>query len=510
MTSQQCYLRLFRRLKPYWQTCLLALFAMMIMALTLSVFPLFILQLLDATFVQENQLLTLSVLLTIIALFVARSIANLCNIYAVNKLCSKLGGDLREALFDKLLSLPINQYSASHQSKIADKFTTDINQATQSAARLLTILILDSATIIGLILCVQFLNWELSFLMFLIVPLLVVILLTVPGPLDQPNPKKLHATKTLSQHLLRSIKHYKTIKLNGAESQESLRFKKFIAALQQTEMQQANIKAFLLPLSQMIIILILAAMAYLIMQQAFHQAFTLVETSALVAAILLLITPMKHIVSIPRHLQHGERAIKNIFSLLDEESEPNRGKDATCHLNGELSFEHVFYQHNPSTKSILNDISFTVKPGETLAVVGTSKHERSALIDLTLGFAEPTSGKILLDNRLLTDIKLESLHRNISLVSDDAVLLDDTVAGNIAYGAMRCTNETEITAASKNSHAVDFIRELPEGLQTKIGENGVKLSKKQCQHIIIAQALVKNTPILIVNGIPTIPTATDP
>lgn len=505
MTSSQCYLRLLRWITPDWKPCLLALFTMIIMALSLSIFPLLVQQILASVFIQKSSALTFTAFLSIIALFLVRGIANLFNIYAVNKLSSKLGSDLRKAMFDKLLSLPKNYYSAPYKNKIADKFTKDINHTIDATTRLITILILDSLTIIGLIICIQFLNWELSFLMFLIAPLLLLLLLTVHGFLEKPDQKNIQATKTLTQHILQSIKYHRTIKLNGAQSQESQNFKKHTEALQHTETQRATIKIFVLLLSQIIFILILTATAALITQQALSQTLTLEQCGALIAAILLLIIPIKHIADIPRQVQHGEQAIRNIFSLLDLKSEENLNTNATHDLHeikGELVFEQVCFYNNTAKKPILNNISFSVRPGEIVALVCANPLERSVLIDLILGLSQPTTGKILLDNHPLTDIKQINLHGHIAMISEHAVLLEDTIAGNIAYGMNQSTSEAKITAAAQTALATKFIREMSEGLQTPIGENGLKITEQQRQHIAIAHTLLQNPSILILDEIP--------
>ncbi len=505
MTSSQCYLRLLRWITPDWKTGLLALFAMIVMALSLSIFPILVQQILASVFIQQSPALTLSALLSIITLFLVRGTANLVNIHAINKLSNKLGDDLRVALFDKLLSLPTNHYSAYEKNRITDKFTKDINQTTYATTHLTTILILDSLTIIGLIVCIQFLNWELSFLMFLIVPLLLVILLTVHGFLHKPEQKSTQTTQTLTQHILQSIEHYRTIQLNGAQSQEKQRFKKHAEALQRVQTQHTTIKLFVLLLYQIILILILAAMATLITQQALSQVLTLEQTGALIAAILLLFIPMQHMADIPRHAQHGEQAIRNIFSLLDLESKASSNTNTihdTHEIKGELVFQQVCFYNNLSTKLILDNISFSIKAGEIVALMCANSHQRSAIINLVLGFSQPTTGKILLDNHLLNEIKSTHLHAQTAMISDPAVLLEETVAGNITYGMNQCTNEARITAAAQAAHATKFIREMPEGLQTQIGENGIQITAQQRQHIAIAHALLQNPRMLILDDIP--------
>ncbi|MCH9639592.1 MAG: ABC transporter ATP-binding protein/permease [Betaproteobacteria bacterium] len=504
MTGLQCYLRLLRWITPDWKICLLAIFAMVVMALSLSTFPFLVQQITASVFIQKSSALTLTAFLSIITLFLVYGVANIFNIYSVNKLNSKLGSDLRKAMFDKLLSLPTYHHNTSHKNKIADKFTKDISQATFAATRLITILIFDSITIIGLIICMQLLNWELSFLMFLIMPLLLLLLLTVQGFLEKPDQKNIQATKTLTNHVLQSIEYHKIIKLNSAQSQESQNFKKHTEDLQHTETQQTTLKIFVLLLGQIIFTLILTALVALIIQQALSQTLTLDQSGALIAAILLLIIPIKHIAEIPKYMQHGEQAIRNIFSLLDLQSEENSNTNAnTTHkIKGRLVFDHVCFYNNTTKKNILNNISFSIKQGEIVALVCANPHEKTALIDLILGFSQPTSGKILLDNQTLTDIKPTNLYAHIAVISEHAVLLEDTIAGNIAYGMNQCTSEAKITAAAQTAHATKFIQEMPEGLQTPIGENGMRITEPQRQHIAIAHTLLQNPCLLILDEIP--------
>ena len=200
----------------------------------------------------------------------------------------------------------------------------------------------------------------------------------------------------------------------------------------------------------------------------------------------------------------SKKKIEAIFSFLDQASEQDTGTQNIQHVRGKLAFEQVRFYDDTQTKPILNHINFTIKPGETIVFTGYTEDEKNAFIDLILRFQQPTSGKILLDDYPLADIKISNLHNNIAIVSENSVLLDEKVAGNIAYGAMKCANEAKITAATQASHAMEFIREMPEGLQTLIGEKGTKISKKQYQQIAIARALLKNSPILILDGIPSV------
>lgn len=471
------------------------------MALSLAIFPLLILQVIDNTFIEENQTQAQWALLTIIALFVIRGVAHFFNIYATNKLSGNLSGDLQKTLFDKLLNLPANHFSNNQHQEIIATFTCDVQHATETLTRLITILILDSLTILGLMICAQLLNWELSSLLFLLIPFLIVTMMTLRGFVENPDQRVLKTIKTLTRHIVRVIENLRIIFMNSGWPQESRRLEKNIQARQQAHMHLVTLKAFILSTCQTFMILALIALSYVITQQVFSQSLTLAEVSALVATVLLMIAPMRRIAGIPGYLQQGEQAAKNIFSLLEQVSKESEAETMT-HINGVLIFDKIHFYSTNKISPFSDGISFAVKPGEIVALVCQNQQQKIMLIDLVLGFSQPSSGKILLDSQPFENIKLTDLHRHIAMISNKTVLLEETIAGNITYGANRCANEAKITAAAQASHAMDFIRQMPEGLQTSIGKDKTELTELQRQHLAIAHGLLQNPALLILDDVP--------
>ena len=502
MIRPQLYFRLLRRFIPYWKLLSLALFAMLIMAASLASLPIFIKQMLDSAFILKDPSLLQTTSLAIIALFIVRGMAGYVSITAVNKASSQLGVDLRTDIFSKLLTLPAGHYTHLNKNNEIDTLIFNINQITYLTARHITILAQDCLTITGLMICILYLNQEFSVLLLLVSPLVILIIQITHDHLNKLDQKTRLASNKLIQQLHQSIQHYREIRLDGGQMHECQRLGKIAEPVYHAEMQQAMIRATIIPLGQIITALILIAIIYFILQQTLNHGLSLDEVGALIAATLLLISPIQRIAGIPKQLQHDQKKIETLFSFLDQVSEQDTGTQNIQPIYGKLTFEHVRFFNATQTKPILNHISFTFKPGETIVFTGYTENEKNAFIDLILRFQQPTSGKILLDDYPLADIEINNLHSNIALVSENSVLLDEKVADNIAYGAMRCANEAKITAAAQASHAMEFIREMPEGLQTRIGEEGIKISKKQCQQIAIARALLKDSPILILDGIP--------
>lgn len=499
MIRAHLFLRLLRRFAPYWKLLLLAFFAMLFMAATLAYLPILIKQILESIFIHKDQSLMQTASLAMIALFIIRGIAGYLGIYTVNKATGKLGIDLRLDFFNKLLTLPVSHYSHLNKNNEINTLISDINQITQSTSRYITVITQDSLTIIGLTICTLYLNQEFSLLLLMVTSFVILVTQMTHSHLNRPDPKSLLASKNLFQHLSKSIAHHRKIRLDGGQMYESQRLGKISETIYHAEMQQAIVRAITIPASQIITALILTAVIYMVALQVINGALNLHEVGALVSVVLLLIMPIQRIAGIPKQLEHDQKIIETIFSFLDQASEQDTGVISIPHVSGKLVFEQVRFCSDAQATPILNHINFTVKPGEITIFTGYTAGEKNALINLMLHLQQPTSGRILLDDHPLADIQLNNLHANIAIVTEDDYLLDEKIAGNIAYGTMRCANEAKITTAAHASHAMEFIRHMPDGLQTQIGKGGTTINKQQFRQLAIARALVKNAPILILD-----------
>src|SRR6185437_2215842 len=213
----------------------------------------------------------------------------------------------------------------------------------------------------------------------------------------------------------------------------------------------------------------------------------------------MLLQPLKRLTGINEQLQKGLAACESVFSLVDEAPEEDRGTVVLERAQGAIRFHDVSLRYPGASRPALENVSLEIHPGETVALVGPSGSGKSSLIHLLPRFYHPGSGRVTLDGHDLESLKLESLRRQISLVSQSVVLFNDTVAANIAYGRADKTGEADIVRAAEAAHAMEFIRALPQGLHTEIGENGAKLSGGQRQRIAIARAILKDAPILLLD-----------
>jgi subfamily B ATP-binding cassette protein MsbA len=303
----------------------------------------------------------------------------------------------------------------------------------------------------------------------------------------------------VTQVLQEAIEGHKVVKLFGGQSYEATRFAAQTENVRYSMMKQTTAAAASVPLVQLLAGIALAAIIYFATGQAGGNRATVGEFVSFITAMLMLTAPLKRITGVNEPLQRGLAAAESVFELIDQAGEKDPGRDEIARARGEIQFDNVSFYYGAPDRLALDGIRLTINPGETVALVGSSGSGKTTLANLVPHFYRPTAGRILIDGIDVETLTLASLRANIALVSQDVVLFNDTVAANIAYGVMRDTSESEIVVAAEAAHAMEFIRQMPQGLQTLVGENGVKLSGGQRQRLAIARALLKNAPVLILD-----------
>src|SRR5690349_12908878 len=253
------------------------------------------------------------------------------------------------------------------------------------------------------------------------------------------------------------------------------------------------------PLVQIVVTLALALIIYLAARQAATDETTVGGFVSFLTALLLVFPPLRRLTGVNQTLQQGLAAAESVFRVIDELPEADTGTHEIGRANGRIEFRNVGFTYPGGARPALDKATFSVEAGETVALIGASGAGKSTLANLLPRFYTPDSGQILLDDIDVATLKLPSLRANIALVSQDVVLFNDTVAANIAYGMMKGASEKDIVAAAEAAHAMEFIREMPQGLATLVGENGLRLSGGQRQRLAIARALLKNAPVLVLD-----------
>jgi ATP-binding cassette, subfamily B, bacterial MsbA len=497
--SRTLYLRLLRHVKPYRGAFAGALAAMVVASLTEPAFPILMKPMLDGSFVQKDPTLMKLIPIALVAVFVVRGIAGFANKYLMTWVGSQVVLDLRAALFDKLLTLPTRYYDERASSELISKITYDVNQVASAATTVITALVKDSITVIGLLAWLMYLNWKLTLAALIIVPPLLWIVRTSSKRLRAMSREMQRSMAGITNVVQETVEAHRVVKVFGGQTYERDRFKAAAKRVRSFAMKHASAASASVPLVELLAAIAVATIVFIAIQQSQTNQTTPGGFISFIVAMLMLLAPMKSLAGVNEALQRGLAAAESAFSLLDEEAERDTGTVTLTRARGEIRFDAVTHRYAGEARAALEAIDLTISPGETLALVGQSGSGKTTFVNLIARLYTPSEGRILLDGHDTREVTLESLRAQIALVSQDVVLFNDTVAANIAYGKLANTSEDKIIAAAEAAYAMEFIRQMPQGLQTPIGENGVKLSGGQRQRIAIARALLKDAPILILD-----------
>jgi subfamily B ATP-binding cassette protein MsbA len=498
-TSLQLYLRLLRYVKPYWAAFAVSILGMMVMATTEPAFPALLKPLLDGNFVQKEGGMLMWLPLMIVVVFLVRGIASYVSDYTTAWLSTKVVLDLRNAMFANLLRLPTQYYDNHTTGSLVSRFTYDVLNVTGAATSVITVLFKDTLTIVLLLAWIFWLNWKLALVSLLIAPVVVGITRGFSGRLRAMSRAEQEAMGDLNHALEESIGCHRVVKVFGGQEYEARRFEAGANKVRRFNMKSTAAAAGNAPLVQLVVSIALALIIYLAIRQAAADETTVGGFVSFLTAMLLILPPLKRLTGINQILQRGLAAAESVFRVIDERPEYDTGSREIGRGRGEIAFRDVRFSYSTTARPALDDVCFSVRAGETVALVGASGAGKSTLASLLPRFYSPDSGQILLDGVDIATLKLASLRANIALVSQDIVLFNDTVAANIAYGRLSGTRETDIVEAARAAHAMQFIDQMPDGLATVIGENGVRLSGGQRQRLAIARAFLKNAPVLILD-----------
>ncbi|RMD68053.1 MAG: lipid A export permease/ATP-binding protein MsbA [Gammaproteobacteria bacterium] len=497
MKSRELYFRLMGYVLPYWRAFSLALLAMVVGAITEPMIPALIKPLLDGSFVEKDPSFLHLFPLLMIALFLVKGAASFTSTVGMRWVAGKLVMDLREGMFKKLLTLPASFYDAHASGNLISRLTYDVEQVTTAATQVLTVLVRDTLTILGLLAWMLYLNWQLTCLALLAGPGIALTMRIINRRLRRTSRDVQRAMGHITHLLEEAIRGHRLIKVFSAQDYETGRFMRAANEARRSRLKFAVASAANVPIVQILTVAALALIVYVASLQSAHQQFTVGGFVSFIGAMAMLFSPLKRLAKVNESLQRGLAAAESVFALLDEPQEKDEGRIHLPEVEGNLAFHQVAFRYGE--KPALEDISLRIPAGKTIALVGPSGSGKSTLISLIPRFYIPCRGRILLDGVDIQSLPLSELRAHIALVTQEVVLFNDTVAANIAYGAQDRVSRRAIQEAAEKADAMAFIEALPQGLDTPIGENGVRLSGGQRQRIGLARAFLKDAPILILD-----------
>ena len=500
-SSRDLYFRLLSYVRPYAGVFALALLAMIGTAATEPLFPALMKPMLDGGFSagRAASLPPWVFALAIIAIFAVRGILSLVSSYAMAWVSNRVVLDLRGAMFARLVRMPTQFFDDHTSGALLSRVAYDVAGVTSAATSVLTVVVKDSVTVLALLAWLFYLDWKLTLIALAATPLLAFVVRQLSRRLRQMARESQRSMGELVQVIEETIECHKVVKVFGGHEYEMRRFERANQRLRGFNMRQTIPSAAATPVTQILASVAVAIIVYIALEDSLAGRTTAGEFASFMIAMLMLLAPMKRLTDVNAPLQRGLAAAESVFGLIDSPVEADQGTVSLGRARGEIRYEGVSFTYPTRTEPALSGVDLVVRPGETVALVGGSGGGKTTLVNLLPRFYAPSRGRILLDGQDLQDLALESLRGNVALVSQDVVLFNDTIQANIAYGGMGRATESEVVAAANAAHATEFIRQMPQGLATLVGENGVRLSGGQRQRLAIARALLKNAPVLILD-----------
>ncbi|MDA0190296.1 MAG: lipid A export permease/ATP-binding protein MsbA [Proteobacteria bacterium] len=499
-SSRALYFRLLRYVRPYWKAIALSLFATAVLAATEPLFPALLKPLLDKGFTPgggfEQPLL---IPLGIVGVFVVRGVFNYFSSYGFSWVANRVVTDIREEMYARLVRLP-SAYFQKHASSVPlTKIAYDVNGVASAATSVVVTVLKDGLAVLGLLVWLLWLNWQLTLICFALIPAIAWVMRTFSGRLRRASRGAQISTANMVEVLQETAHCARVIKVFGGEAQEAARFARTNNDVRGQNMRQAVAAAATSPIVHVFASVAVAVVVYVALVQSASGQTTVGSFVSFITALLMLLSPLRHLADVNAPLQRGLAAAESVFQLLDEAPETDPGTLDIGRAQGRIEFRDVGFRYPGAERDALSGIDLDIAPGQTVALVGQSGGGKSTLAALLPRFHTIGTGSLRLDGHELQALTLRSLRRNIAYVSQDVLLFNDTVAANIAYGDMAGAPRADIEAAAAAANALEFIRALPDGFDTVIGENGSRLSGGQRQRLAIARAILKDAPILILD-----------
>lgn len=497
--GKRLYRRLLGYVLPHWRAFAISIISLLVVAGTEVGFAAYIKPLMDGSFVDKDPQVIQFAPLILIGLFFIRGIATYLSKYWMSWVARKVINVLRGQMFGQLLRLPVSFFDSTPSGTLLSKLVYDVEQVARATTDSITIMVRDSVTVVGLLGWMFFLNWRLALVLMIGAPFIAQVINIINKRFRRYSTRIQDSVGDVMQIAEEAIEGQRVVKTFGGEGYEAERFEAANEKNRMLNMKLLKTNAASVPVVEFVAAVASAGVIYFALQEVEQEALTVGAFMSFITSMMMMHSPMKRLTNITANLQRGIAAAESIFTLIDTPPELDRGEQPISRARGELEYRDVRFRYREDKDDVLQTISFHAEPGQIIALVGRSGSGKSTLVSLLARFYDVSGGQILIDGEDIRSFPLPQLRDQISLVSQHITLFNDSIANNIAYGRLEGASREAIIAAAEAAHAMEFIRELPEGLDTMVGENGVLLSGGQRQRLAIARALLKDSPILILD-----------
>ena len=499
MNDRSLYFRLLTYVKPYWKRLVISAFLLALLAASEPLFPALMKPLIDEGFTNHNEKYIQWIPIALVGLFLFRGILTFTSTYISSWVANRVVTDLRGEMFQHMVHLPITYFDSQSSGSLASHIAHDAGNVTGAATSALTVITRDSLTLVALIGWLLWLDWKLTMITLAMFPFIIIVVRYFNRRLRNISSAHQNAMASLTHTIEEAASNNRIVKVFTAEQYEIRRFRSANEHQRGLAMRATVAHSGLTP----IVHLLASFSVAIIIAVALHQSNDATATAggfmSFLTALLMLLPPIKRLTDITSVIQRGLAAAELVFSIIDKPTERDHSTATNAHISkGKIEFKDVCFNYPGTNEKILSNFSLVFPEGKSIALVGHSGSGKTTITNLLCGFYPITKGQILLDGIDFMDLTLNEIRHNIALVSQDIRLFNDTVLSNITYGE-ESQNREHAERALEMSNALEFVEKLPQGLDTLVGQNGVRLSGGQRQRIAIARAFYRDAPILILD-----------
>ena len=453
--------------------------------------------LLDLGFAENDRDFLLMAPFYIFGLVLLRGVCNYSYSFLLTMISSKIIMDIRRQLFSYFTDAPVSYYDKNSTGKLLSRVIYDTDQVASSSSDALIVIVRESAFICGLFYTMFSNSWQLSLSLIVITPIVIGLITFVSVKFRRLAKNMQNSMGNVTMSVEQMLKGHKEIILFDAQKQESELFDKVSNKFRRDSMRLVSVTALSTPIIQLLISFAIAFV--LIMASNPDLSISPGQFTVVFSSLVALMQPIKSLTSVNADFQKGMAACQTLFAIFEQPVEKDNGKIVIDRVKGYIEFKNVSFTYETRQEPALQNITFSVEPCKTVALVGRSGSGKTTIASLLTRFYDIEEGQICIDNYNIQDLTLHSLRNQIGLVSQNVHLFNDTIANNIAYGRIGEYSQSQIEEAAKKAYAYDFIMSFENGFETRVGESGVLLSGGQRQRIAIARALLRDTPILILD-----------